>query len=103
MRAVNQPAGVRGTLVKLLAEEPTTPRQWQQVKANAALMAEAGRLLQGRTPAKGAAGDWLEQAKGYTASAEQVAAAAERADYAAAQLGLKGLAASCAACHQRHR
>jgi hypothetical protein len=56
MLAVNQPRGVRGTLTRALEQEPATQQQWDRVRANAALMAEAVRLLETRTPRRGTPG-----------------------------------------------
>jgi dienelactone hydrolase len=103
MRAVNEPTGVRGALIQALEQEPAGPRQWDRVRANAALVAEAGNLLQACTPRKGARDQWLEQAKAFTAAAETIVSAADRRDYRAAQRGLKELGERCAACHEQHR
>jgi carboxymethylenebutenolidase len=103
MRAVNQPTGVRGTLSRALEQEPATPQQWDRVRANAALMAEAARLLETRTPPRGTRGEWLEQVAALTAAAERIVAAANKHDYCGARHGLAALASRCAACHERHR
>jgi dienelactone hydrolase len=103
MRAVNEPTGVRGALIQALEQEPAGPRQWERVRADAALIAEAGTLLQGRTPPKGSRAHWLEQARAFTAAAESLVSAADRRDYPAARRGLKELGERCAACHEQHR
>jgi carboxymethylenebutenolidase len=103
MRAVNEPTGVRGALTQALEQEPAGPRAWDRVRADAALVAEAGTLLQGRTPPKGSRGHWLEQARSFTAAAETLVSAADLRDYAAARRGLKELGERCAACHEQHR
>jgi dienelactone hydrolase len=103
MRSVNEPTGVRGALLHALEQEPAGPRQWDRVRADAALVAEAGNLLQARTPPKGARDHWLEQARAFTAAAEGLVAAADRRDYPAALRGLKELGERCAACHEQHR
>jgi dienelactone hydrolase len=103
MRAVNSPGGVRGVLIRDLEKEPATPAAWDRVRANAALVAEAGNLLGRRTPPKGSHSDWQEQARAFTAAAERLATAADRRDYAGARRGLADLAARCAVCHREHR
>jgi dienelactone hydrolase len=103
MRAVNEPAGLRGALSKALEKEPGTAKQWQRIRANAALVAEAGGWLQKRSPPKGPAGHWKEQAQAFSAAAEAIVEAADQRDYAAARRGLLHLAGQCAACHQEHR
>lgn len=103
MLAVNGPAGVRGALGRALEQEPANAKQWDQVRANAALIAESGSWLETRTPAKGPPAHWKAQAKAFTAAAAAVVAAADRHDYAATRRGLQQLAAQCAACHNEHR
>jgi dienelactone hydrolase len=103
MRSVNEPTGVRGSLLRDLEQEPGTARQWERVRANAALVAEAGRLLQARTPPRGSPAHWSAEAGAYTAAAEQLVGAADRRDYAAARRSLEALGACCASCHSRHR
>jgi carboxymethylenebutenolidase len=103
MRAVNEPTGVRGALIRALAKKPAALQEWETVRANAALIAEAGVLLEHRTPRKGAHGHWLQQARAYTAAARAVVAAADRQDYAGARRALGELGERCAACHKQHR
>jgi carboxymethylenebutenolidase len=103
MRSVNEPTGVRGSLLRDLEQSPGTARQWERVRANAALVAEAGRLLQARTPPRGSAAHWSAEAGAYTAAAEDLVSAADHRDYAAARRGLEALGARCASCHSRHR
>ena len=92
MRAVNEPAGLRGTLSRALEQEPKNERQWGQIRANAALIAEAGAWLQARTPPKGLAGHWQKQAQAFTAAATAIVDAADRHDYAGARQRLAKLA-----------
>ena len=90
-------------LMQALEQKPAGPRQWDHVRAEAALIAEAGNLLQARTPRKGTRDHWLVQVKAYSAAAETIVGAADRRDYPAAQRGLKELGERCAACHDQHR
>jgi carboxymethylenebutenolidase len=104
MRAVNNPeTGVRGLLIRALEKEPGSPKEWQSVRAGAALIAEAGGLLQERLPSKGSHDHWLGQARVYTGAARRLVAAADKHDFAEARRGLAELGASCAACHKQHR
>jgi hypothetical protein len=103
MRGVNDPAGLRGTLSKALEQEPASAREWERVRANAALIAEAGNWLEKLPPRKGARGHWQEQARAFTSTAQAIVAAADRHDFPGARQGLQQLAAQCAACHAQHR
>jgi carboxymethylenebutenolidase len=103
MRAVNSPSGLRGALSQGLQKEPAGDRQWERVRANAALVAEAGVWLEARTPARGSPRHWKEQARAFTTAAEAIITAADRHDYSAARRGLQQLATRCAACHDEHR
>jgi carboxymethylenebutenolidase len=103
MRSVNQPTAVRGTLIRLLEQEPTKQRQWENVRANAALMAEANRLLKSSTPKRGTRDHWLEEVEAFTAALEGIVAAADKHDYAGARRGLEEIKDRCAACHAAHR
>jgi dienelactone hydrolase len=103
MRAVNEPTGLRGLLSKALEQKPSNDRQWARIRANAALVAEAGGWLQLRTPPKGPAAHWNKQAQAFTGAAKELVAAADKKDYPAAQRSLVMLAEQCAACHEEHR
>jgi dienelactone hydrolase len=103
MRAVNDPAGLRGALGKALDQEPSSPKAWQRIRANAALMAEAGGWLRTQPSPKGPGSHWREQAEAFTAAAESIVDAADQRDYPAARRSLAQLAEQCAACHLEHR
>jgi hypothetical protein len=103
MRSVNESAGLRGAVGKALEQEPKGPKQWQRIRANAALMAEAGQSLERLQPSSGPAGLWKEQAEAFTAGAEAIVHAADQRDYPAAQRALTQLAERCAACHAIYR
>jgi carboxymethylenebutenolidase len=103
MRAVNEPTGVRGALIRALEKKPGGPQEWESVRAHAALIAEAGALLEHRRPRKGAHAHWLHEARAYTAAARAVVAAADRQDYEGARHALGALGERCAACHKQHR
>jgi len=103
MQAVNQPTGVRGTLIQALKEKPADAKDWKQVRANAALIAEAGHWLEGMRPKKGSERHWREQARNYRQTASRIVAAADGHDYEAARLALQELGKQCAVCHKQHR
>jgi dienelactone hydrolase len=103
MRSINGPDGVRGVLIEALRQKPADARQWNRVRGCAALIAEAGSLLQAHTPRKGGLSHWHDCSRRFRIAAEEVVTAADRQDYAAAQKGLKDLGACCATCHERHR
>jgi carboxymethylenebutenolidase len=103
MRAVNEPTGVRGALIQALQQKPSGEKEWESVRAYAALIAEAGALLEHRSPRKGAHAHWLQEARAYTAAARAVLAAADRQDYEGARRALGALGERCAACHKQHR
>jgi carboxymethylenebutenolidase len=103
MRAINGPAGVRVALVGRLEKEPAGASAWKQVRAEAALVAEAGGLLQQRQPRRGSMAHWRQQADTFTAAATKVVAAADRMDYKGARLGLDEIGQCCTTCHKQHR
>jgi carboxymethylenebutenolidase len=103
MQSINGPAGVRVALVQALAKEPAGTRAWSEVRADAALVAEAGRLLGQLRPPRGSLSDWRAKAQAFAGTARRVVAAADHRDYAAARRALEQLGGQCKACHQRHR
>jgi carboxymethylenebutenolidase len=103
MLAVNAPEGVRGILMKALETEPASQFQWDRIRANAALIVEAGDLLENRRPPKGKQADWQNQTKAFKGVADQIVSAAERRKVADARQGLKDLANRCTSCHEKHR
>jgi dienelactone hydrolase len=103
MLAVNAPEGVRGNLMKALETEPATQSQWDRIRANAAIIGEAGNLLQNRRPPKGKQADWQDQTKAFREVADQIVSAAEQRNIAGARRGLKDLANRCTSCHEMHR
>ncbi len=103
MRSVNAPTGVRGALMRQLEQEPRDDTAWRGVRANAALLAEAARLLAARRPSKGSPSDWAEQTRGFAENAGAILRAADEHDYTAVRRAAGSLAARCAACHRTHR
>jgi dienelactone hydrolase len=103
MRAVNDPSGLRGALGTALEHEPGNVKEWRRIRADAALVAEAGGWLAAHPPAKGSAAHWNDQARAFTSAAEAIVEAADKRDYAAARRGLVRVAQQCSACHLEHR
>jgi hypothetical protein len=102
-RAVVAPTGVRGGLGKALEQEPKDERAWLRIRANAALIAEAGGILQSRKPEKGALDHWQKRTRAFTDAAGAVVTAADQKDYPATLRGMVRLAEQCAPCHDVHR
>jgi carboxymethylenebutenolidase len=103
MRAANSPSGLRGALIRSLAKEPAEARAWKQVRAEAALLADAAGLLEKLKPAKGTHSHWQEQASIFHQTALSIVTAADQHDVAVARRGLEKLGNQCAACHKKHR
>jgi dienelactone hydrolase len=103
MRAVIAPAGIRGGLSKALDQPPKDDRAWLRVRANAALIAEAGALLQARKPPQGPLDHWRQRTRAFTEAAEVLVTAAEQKDYPGTQRGLVLLSEQCTPCHDMHR
>jgi dienelactone hydrolase len=103
MRALNTSSGVRAALAKSLADEPQSEKDWQQARARAALMADAGELLLELKPPKGVSSVWRRHAASFRDSASAIAVAADRRDYSAAQQAINQLNVSCGKCHIDHR
>jgi cytochrome c556 len=103
MRVINAPAGVRGNLARLLAEQPSNDVVWKQVRAHAAVMTETGTRLQSHIPKRGKRTSWRNFAGEYRNLAASLVAAADRRDYGSSQKLLGRIADSCGACHLEHR
>jgi dienelactone hydrolase len=103
MRAVNDMRGVRGDLIKALEREPSNVQQWRRLRADAAVLAEAGKLLEKRTPPRGLLQHWREQSHSFAATATAAVTAADRRDYAGALRSVQTLNTHCATCHEQHR
>jgi len=103
MRAANNPTGLRGALARSLGKEPADSQEWKQVRADAALLAEAAGLLQGLKPARGPHGSWQERVQTYRQTALGIVSAADRRDYSVARRELEKLGNQCAGCHKKHR
>jgi carboxymethylenebutenolidase len=103
MRSVNNPTGVRGALLRALAQKPESAQAWRQVRADAVLLVEATRLLADLRPPKGAQAGWQKRVAEFQELGVGIATAATRQDYAVARRGVEELSKRCAACHKNHR
>lgn len=103
MRSVNSASGVRGALMQAVRTEPASDKDWRQVRSQAALIAEAGRMLERRTPPKDANNHWRQQAAKFVAIADMLVSNAEQKNYAEVTRTLEQLSLRCAECHRRHR
>ena len=103
MRVINSDEGIRGRLARSLAAPPTGDEQWEQVRSEAAIVAEAGTLLLAHRPPKGSLTGWRQRATEFRSAAEALLRAIENRDFAAAQQFFRVLPKTCAACHAAHR
>ncbi len=103
MRSVNSANGVRGAMMQALAKEPASDKDWRQIRSQAALIAETGRLLERRTPPKGPDNHWRQEAAKFAAVADLLVISAEQKNYAEVTRAVEQLSQRCAECHKRHR
>ena len=103
MRAIMSEQGVRGRLARELGTQPADDAQWEQARADAAIVAEAGNLLLAQRPPRGSPAGWRQRATDFRAAAQTLRDAVERRDFAAAQDSLRELPRACAACHVEYR
>ena len=77
-------------------------KTWHKIEAQAAVLAEAGQLLQmGKRAKKDSV--WVEAATRLTQSSAAVLAAAEKKDAKAAMAAVKGIGSSCGQCHKKFK
>lgn len=103
MRAVNSPAGLRGTLIRALEKEPANEASWKEARALAAMIAEGAGILERLRPPRGAWGQWQEQARTFREHAQKLVHDTERRDFKAARQALDSFGNRCAVCHKHHR
>lgn len=103
MQAVNTPTGVRGLLAQSLAQEPDSAKNWQHVRARAALMTDAAQFLFPLEPPKGNLSTWRRHVDSYRDAAAAITDAADRHDYPASRQALNQLSTTCGRCHLDHR
>jgi dienelactone hydrolase len=103
MRAVNSPTGLLGALDLSLDQAPGNQRQWDRVRAQAALVAESSRLLQALQPQRGPEVQWQEQTRAFARAARTLVAAADERNYDAVRRGLRSLRSRCQGCHRLYR
>jgi dienelactone hydrolase/cytochrome c556 len=103
MRAIMSDQGVRGRLAHTLAVPPPGDAEWEQARADAAMVAEGGMLLLAERPPKGSPVGWRQRAADFRAAAQTLLRAVDARDFAAAQQSFRELPRVCAACHADYR
>jgi dienelactone hydrolase len=103
MRAINSPTGLRGQIARTVNEGPRTDKDWHLLRAQAALITDAGTSLLNLTPRRGTATSWQHHATFYRDAAAELTTAADHHNLPAARRALDRLNASCSRCHVDHR
>lgn len=103
MRVINSTVGIRGQLARGLAEEPQEEKAWTMVRSQAAVMAEAGTLLDNLDPRNGNRAAWRDQVRQYRKVAISLVEAIDGHDYTVARDRFQQLSATCADCHKQFR
>jgi dienelactone hydrolase len=103
MRAINSPTGLRGQIARTVNEGPRTEKNWQLLRAQAAVTTDAGTSLLNLTPHRGTASSWQHHATFYRDAAAELTTAADHHNLPAARQALDRLNASCSRCHVEHR
>lgn len=79
---------------------PTTPEGWEEVRRNAAIVAEAGNLLM--MPGRAEGPDWIAYSRGLHSTGRLAMAAAEARDPDALFEAGGAIYQACVACHTRY-
>ncbi len=103
MRAINSPSGLRGQIARTVNEGPRTDKDWQLLRAQSAVMTDAGTSLLNLTPHRGTVTSWQHHATFYRDAAAELTTAADHHNLPAARQALDRLNASCSRCHVDHR
>jgi len=82
--------------------------EWEVAKGRASVVAEAGNLLLGLKPPKGAdtpegLADWKKRVVTYRDGGEAIRAAAAKKDAAAGKAAVQALSKQCTECHKVHQ
>jgi len=101
MGKLNKPTGVYFSMARELKED--TP-MWDEVQAQAKILAQQAAALAKTQPPKGDKASWDALVKAYADNARKAQTAVQRMDKTAAQaaMALMGKAA-CNKCHEAHR
>jgi hypothetical protein len=111
MLAVNDD-GAESAVVQQLraafAKGTLSDDEWKVAQGRAAVVAEAGNLLLGKKPPRGAdtpegLADWKKRVVGYRDGAEAIRAAAAKKDAAAGKAAVMALSKQCTECHKAHQ
>jgi Cytochrome C' len=103
MRAINSPTGLRGQVAGTVNAGPKSDKEWKVLRAQSAVMADAGSSLLELTPPRGTATSWQHHAATYRDAAAELATAAEHRNLGSARQAFERLNASCSRCHEDHR
>lgn len=102
------PTSVLGQLRAGFGVEKCDDEGWERLEGRAAMVMEAGNMLLGMKPPKGAddaAGlaKWKAHVIDYRNNAEEAHAAAKKKDLAAGKAAIAALSKRCAECHKEHQ
>jgi dienelactone hydrolase len=103
MRAINSPTGLRGQIARTVNEGLHSEKDCHLLRAQAAVMTDAGTSLLKLTPRRGTASSWQHHAAFYRDAAAELTTAADHHNLSAARQALDRLNASCSRCHEEHR
>jgi hypothetical protein len=109
MNGVNNPqGGLYGLIKETLKADAPTDKDWKLVGVRAVIMAEAGNLLMGLTPPRGAddaAGQlaWRKEAAAYRECAKGLRKAAALKNIEQARAAMDSIKQRCDACHEAHQ
>ncbi len=84
-------------------EGPRTDKDWQLLRAQSAVMTDAGTSLLNLTPHRGTVTSWQHHATFYRDAAAELTTAADHHNLPATRQALDRLNASCNRCHVDHR
>lgn len=90
-----------GALRGMAENGPQTDEDWATARTAAAIMAEAGEIL--NMGGRSKEGVWADAATGLAGAAGGVVAAADAKDVAAFKAALGGIGPNCQSCHKVYR
>jgi hypothetical protein len=108
MVAVNGEGGLVELVGAALKKGEIDDEGWDSLQARSAMIAEAGNLLLGLKPPRGAdtpegLAAWKKRAVEYRGCGEAIRDAAAKKDAPGATAALAGLRKRCAECHKEHK
>ena len=109
MNGVNHnQGGLYGLIKETLNGGAPSDKDWKLIGARAVIMAEAGNILMGLEPPRGAEDDagklaWRKQCAAYRDAAKDLRKAAGLKSVEKAKACVDGIKARCDACHEAHQ